>query len=81
MKKEVIIAAALTFAVTALGGYLLTTFEAGSDALTEEQIRKVLKEENVAIIDGQTMTYGEALNKIATEQAVQRQALSALIED
>lgn len=80
MDKKSIIAIVVTFFVTALCGYVLTTFKAGSTALTEEQIRKVLKEENVAIIEGETMTYGEALNKIATEQAVQRAALVALTE-
>ena len=80
MDKKTIIPIVVTFAVTAFLGYLLTTFQAGSKALTADQIREVLKEENVAIINGQTMTYGEALNSIATEQAVQRATLEALIE-
>jgi len=80
MDKKTIIPIVVTFAVTAFLGYLLTTFQAGSKALTAGQIREVLKEENVAIINGQTMTYGEALNSIATEQAVQRATLEALIE-
>lgn len=80
MDKKAIIAVVVTFAVTAFMGYLLATFQAGSDALTKDQIREVLQDENVAIIDGETMTYGEALNKIATEQAVQRATLEALVE-
>ena len=80
MDKKTLLPIVITFAVTALGGYFLSTLKAGSDALTADQIRAVLKEENVAIIEGETYTYGEALNKIATEQAVQRAALEALIE-
>jgi len=85
MDKKTLIATAagalVTLAVGAAFGWFTGVFERGTDALTEDQIRKVLVEENVAIINGETMTYGEALSKISTEQAVMKQALVALSEE
>lgn len=84
MDKKSIIAAIVGAAIAGVVGLIVTNIgkdiEAGSDALTANQIRTVMREENVAIINGETMTYGEALNSIATEQAVQRATLEALVE-
>jgi len=66
-----------------LGGLGLAAgvFQRGSQALDEDVIRRVLQEENRAIINGETMTYGEALNKISTDVVILQATVKALTED
>jgi len=70
----------VTLLVTAIVGSLLGVFQRGSDALTEDQIKAVLKETQVTVIDGETKTYGEALSLINEEQVRMKATLEALIE-
>ena len=57
------------------------TIEAGQDAATIAQISAVLDKKMVVDINGETMTYGQTLSRIATNQAVMQSQIAALIED
>lgn len=85
MDKKTIIATAggalVTLIIGAVFASLMGTFERGSDALTEDSIKKVLEETLVTTINGETKTYGEALSIINEKQIVMEQALIALTED
>jgi len=70
VNRNAIIAVVATFFITALLGYLFSTYERGTQALTEDQIKKVLKESQVTYINGEERTYGEALSSLSTNQAV-----------
>ena len=54
---------------------------AGQVAAQKAIIREVLNESQQVDIDGETFTYGQALNKIATTQAVMVNQLEALSEE
>ena len=74
----------LTMIVTALVTRVLTTYERGEAALTVDQIKVVLESEGLTTeaikdavassmttdIDGQTLTYGQALSKIDRQLAI-----------
>ena len=55
--------------------------QATKDAALIAQIEELMEKKNVAIINGETMTYGEALNAIATDLAVQGSQIAALAQD
>ncbi len=57
------------------------TISAGQVAAQKDMIREVLAESQQVDIEGETFTYGQALNKIATTQAVMVNQLDALSED
>ncbi len=61
-------------------GAFLGVFQAGTEALDKEAIRQVLLEENTAIINGVTMTYGEALSKISTDVVILQATVKELTE-
>lgn len=88
MKKEWMwgIAASVAGAVVMLA---LTQFladnKAGSDAVTEAQIKTLIQSELVKAqtvdINGETFTYGQALSKIDHNLTVIQEALADLSED
>lgn len=59
--------------------------KAGADALTDDQIRAVIKSELdgalLVDINGETFTYGQALSKINHNLVVIQQSLEAISED
>ncbi len=57
------------------------TITAGQRADDRALIKEVLEETQMVDIEGQTYTYGQALNKIATTQAVMVNQLEALSEE
>ena len=57
------------------------TISAGQVAAQKTLIAEVLTEIQQVDIDGETYTYGQALNKIATTQAVMVNQLDALSEE
>ena len=67
-----------TLVLGAIVGSFIGVFERGSDALTEDQIKKVLKETLVTVIDGETKTYGEALSGISTKLTIAETRLTAM---
>ena len=66
--QKTIISGITGAAIAAIVGLTVATFagvfQRGSDALTEDQIKAVLKETLVTTINGETKTYGEALSLI-----------------
>lgn len=60
---------------------VISQFQAGSDALTEQQIAEVIRKELVVDMNGQTYTYGQALSKIDHNLTVVQEALADLSED
>ena len=72
--------AVVTLLVTAIVGSFLGVFDRGQQALTEDQIKAVLEETQVTVIDGQTKTYGEALSLMNERQVRMDATLQALIE-
>ena len=85
MDKKTIISAILGAVITGIVMIALASFagvfQAGSNALTEAQIKAVLKETLVTTISGEEKSYGEALSLINERQIVMEQALIALTED
>ena len=85
MDKKTIISAILGAIITGIVMIALASFagvfQAGSDALTEAQIKVVLKETLVTTINGETKTFSEALSLINERQIKMEQALIALTED
>lgn len=92
MKKEGIIGLVIGALVASVVGLLVTRtaddIEAGSDALTTQQIEAVVTEAlnaygetQTTVIGGETKTFGEALAIISTEQAVMKEALRTLAEE
>lgn len=91
METKTIVGVLVGAIVTGLAVWILNGFttkiDKGSAAITEEQIRAVLKAEQTTTINGVSMTYGEALSKISTNQILmqrdidrQGRALERLIE-
>jgi FlaG/FlaF family flagellin (archaellin) len=83
--KKTLLAAFVGAIVTGFAGVVLAwvfgVFSAGSDALSEAQIKKVLQETQTTVINGETKSYGEALSIISTNQAVMKATLEALTEE
>jgi len=91
MDRKTIIATVVTFAVTAVLGLVFAAIggvfdeeieqhERGATALTEDQIKEVLREVMVADIDGETLTYGQAFSKIDSRLRSIEGALTVLTE-
>ena len=59
----------------------VNTLDAGMDAADRALIREVLTESQLVDIEGQTYTYGQALSKISTTQAVIVKQLEVLTEE
>jgi hypothetical protein len=53
-------------------------FKAGTNALTEDQIKSVLQETLVTTINGETKTYGEALSLLSTNQTIMKTKLGSM---
>ncbi len=91
MDKKTIIAASATFITTAILALVFATIggafddeieqhERGGQALTEEQIKNVLKEVLVVDINGVTFTYGQALSRIDSRLTSMESAINILTE-
>lgn len=80
MDRKQLISIVATFLVTAVLATLLSTYQRGSQALTEDQIKDVLAETQVTVINGETKTYGEALSIINDEQVRMKATIEAFIE-
>ena len=76
-----IIGVVVTFVVT----FFLTSgqevVEAGIDAQAKELIREVLREEMTVDINGETLTYGQALTLIHTKVTAMEAAVGVLVAD
>lgn len=78
-----------TGAIAVVGTLLVTsmfnTAEEGAEALETQRITKIVIAEMdkklITIIDGETITYGEALSKIHTETAALSAAVAILIAE
>lgn len=81
MDRKTLISIVVTFILTAILATVLSTYQRGSDALTEDKITGILKKTQVTIIGGEEKTYGEAFSIINEEQIKQREALEALTAD
>ncbi len=86
-RKQVIgiaAAAAITAVVTFFVTGWLTDHDEGTKAVDDQHIRTIIAEElakaNVATIDGQTLTTGEAISKIHTEVTTLRTTVEILVE-
>lgn len=77
----VIIAAGLTFLVTAFFTSGQEVVQAGLDAQVKEQIREVLQEEMKVDIDGETKTYGQVLSSLHTKVTAMQATIDILVED
>jgi len=77
----VIIAAALTFLITAFFTSGQEIVEAGLDAQVKEQIREVLREEMIVDIDGETKTYGQVLSSLHTDVTAMKATMDILIAE
>jgi hypothetical protein len=73
-----VIVAIITALILALSGWAAGVFKAGEDALTEQQIKAVMMEIMKADIDGETLTYGQALSRIDSRLSTMEGALETL---
>jgi len=83
--KDAVIGGALGTVVTVIVGGILAalfaTFERGTEAEAEDQIRLVIQEELQVVIDGETKTFAEALSGLHTKMTAIEASLKVLTED
>lgn len=79
MDKKTIIASVITFAATAILGIIFGAvagvFERGSEALTEDQIKKVLKE---VLVTDRGDSYGKVLSDVSDRLLVVETKLTSM---